>query len=94
MGEDAVVYNLQPSKLTERKYCDLTIPERKAALILMNEEIELIKLPEIKGIKQVELFIKWQKIVRSQLRDITCPKPLKEILRKLQNKAKETKKTK
>ena len=44
--------------------------------------------PEIREIKQVELFTKWRKLIPEIYQDETCPKPTEEIMKRIKkNKA-------
>ena len=66
--------------------------QRKAAIGRMLQELEVLEKPGIRAIKQVELYTKWRKIVPLEYRDITCPRPNEEIMKKVKddkaNKAK------
>ena len=49
----------------------------------MPEELEVLLRPELKDIKAVELYTKWRPLLPSWARDITCPKPSDDVIKKI-----------
>ena len=94
MGDEISWQNLQPSSRTKRKYKDLTIDERVVQLRLIEDELMQLTPPGLPPIKQFELWHKWRKIVPDEHKDITCPKPSDEVLKKYKEKKMKTRRQK
>ena len=61
----------------------MSLPDRKKSLLKMPEELEVLPRPELKAIKAVELYTKWRPLLPSWARDITCPKPSDDAIKKI-----------
>ena len=83
-GAEMRYENLLPTRRS-RKALQLTKQERIAKLKLMENDIETLAEPGIRAIKQVELYQKWRPPLPVEKRDLTCPKPADEILKKVRD---------
>ena len=60
--------------------------ERQFAISRMLEELKNIPQPGIRPIKQVELYLKWRKVIPdNERRDITCPRPSDDVMQQVMN---------
>ena len=54
--------------------------EREPLIKGLLQELEVLSVPGIPDIKQVELYTKWRKLLKDENKDITCPKPSDVVL--------------
>ena len=71
---------------TRSRKASVMTPEHRATVLKnMITDLKVLKTPGIKPIKQVELYQKWRPLLPVKAREITCPKPSDEIMKKVKS---------
>jgi len=63
-------------------------------MLLRHGKSQVITQPELKPIKQVELYTKWRPVVPEEFRDHICPKPPDHVLELVKKQKAEKQKAK
>ena len=78
----------------KRKHRKVSISEEERLLLLRTLEPEILPRPGLRGIKQMELFTNYRKLVPEEFRDELCPKPSDEVMMKHKKDRKDKQKQK
>jgi len=57
--------------------------ERAQLIKNMLGDLQTLTPPGMADIKQVELYTKWRSLLKPENKDITCPKPPEEVLKRV-----------
>jgi hypothetical protein len=66
----------------KRKHRKVSISEEERLLLLRTVEPDMLPRPGLRGIKQMELYTNYRKLVPDEFRDELCPKPSDEVMMK------------